>query len=76
VDSTVQGTSSTVNSAPSAEAALENATQADLGTNGSGTSASARHDGKAKGGVDGQRLDLEADASASSSAEASVDTPR
>jgi hypothetical protein len=76
VDSTVEGASSAGNSTPSAQGTLENATKADLRTDGSRSRASTSHDTRAKGDVGDERLDLGADASASGSAEAEVTTQR
>jgi hypothetical protein len=76
VHSTVEGASSAGNSTPSVQGTLENATKADLRTDGSRSRASTSHDTRAKGAVSGQPLDLGADASASGSAEAEVTTQR
>ena len=70
-DSTVAVAGSTAGSVKP-QGTLENASQADLRNDGSSIDASAGQDTRANGGVKTKRLDVEADADASTSAEASV----
>ena len=74
-DSAVATAGSTAGSVQS-QGKLENAAQADLRSDGPSTSAAASQDTQAKGGVKTKRMDVEADAEASSSVEASATTQR